>query len=346
MLRAEQDERRAQRTVVGARARPQSAPLGRSGGGGPTGSGGDAGSKKKQPAASAPAAPEIADEGHASFSAWAQAGPLLRYLPCAARGDDGEDDEGQAGETWAAPTALAIDARRGTIAVADRSVVRVYKWLPKVQLWLHRLTIDDQRQPSALAFAGDGELVVANGSSLVIFDYRSKMTLRTIGGGGRGGLKAFTAVAANAEKVAAFDAHLEQLLVYNLVTGSLLRCLSLPGISVAAGGLSIGFATGQVAVLEQRIEEPEGSPLRAKLRVYRLFDSSCVWQLSADRLLQRPSTISHSHGHFLVAGVASNDSCAEDGAGVSIQVIDNKGHCVREVSVGRGAMACGRCVSI
>eukprot|EP01047_Picozoa_sp_COSAG01_P057725 COSAG01_NODE_6709_length_3534_cov_2.341776_2_plen_792_part_00 len=265
---------------------------------------------------------------------WAGGAPLrvLRRLPPQNRrggsggssssdDDDDDDDESVGGDDT---IALALDSRRGAAVVVGRGSVQLYKWLAKVQIWLFRRALaagaegaegeqqqqqEQLRRPCAVAVAseGDGQIVVADAEGgVVVFSAAGKYQ-RVIGRGrrGRGALHSPTAVAANAQVVAAFDdwpparqgsggggggggeEHEKAAVhIYALDNGALLRVLPMVGYRVSCGGLAFDGG-GHLAVLARGDGGGGGrggGRGGARLMLWRLFDGSCARQLGRAQL--------------------------------------------------------------
>eukprot|EP01043_Picozoa_sp_COSAG02_P076400 COSAG02_NODE_16208_length_1104_cov_1.345274_1_plen_200_part_01 len=191
----------------------------------------------------------------ALLARWEPAGRLLRRLPATAVGADdssssssGSDDEhSEPAIGWTAPSALAFDIAGSSAAVLDGAEVRLYKWLPKLQLWWQRGAIGGAGtiQPQGLAALEGSELAVtdAHRRSVVVFgsDGNEK---RTIGRGlTRGSLVWPAALAADASgtTLAVFDREPARIQLHKASTGALLRTLALEALgvtSVPVGGMA------------------------------------------------------------------------------------------------------------
>ncbi len=303
-------------------------PKGRTG----AGSGESRGPTARHTAAGAGSSAEVDETTRALLARWEPAGRLLRRLPATAVGADdssssGSDDEhSEPAIGWTAPSALAFDVAGSSAAVLDGAEVRLYKWLPKLQLWWQRGAIGGAGtiQPQGLAALEGSELAVtdAHRRSVVVFgsDGHEK---RTIGRGlTRGSLVWPAALAADASgtTLAVFDREPARIQLHKASTGALLRTLALEALgvtSVPVGGMAFD-GCGHILVCDQ-----------AGQRVLRLriFDGSCSATLSSDQL-SCPGAVA-----------ALDDGTAIVGNGNTLQVFRPDGHWLCSVAVGRGGNA-------
>eukprot|EP01043_Picozoa_sp_COSAG02_P008698 COSAG02_NODE_283_length_25709_cov_24.523311_17_plen_725_part_00 len=297
-------------------------------------------SARHTPGGAAGSSAEVDETTRVLLARWESAGRLLRRLPATAAGldDSGSGSGGGSSSSesddehlepaigWRAPSVLAFDAAGSSVAVLDGAEVRLYKWLPKLQLWLQRGAISGTGsiQPQGLAALEGSELAItdAHRHVVVVFDSDGHEK-RTIGRGlTRGSLVCPTALAADASgtTLAVFDRKPARIQLHRASTGALLRTLALEALgvtSVPVGGMAFD-GCGHILVCDQ-----------AGQRVLRLriFDGSCSATLSSDQL-SCPGAVAALH-----------DGTAIVGNGNTLQVFRPDGHWLCSVAVGRGGTA-------
>ena len=284
---------------------------------------------------------------------WEPAGRLLRRLAATPAGSGGggdgdgsssssdddssssSDEDGAAphkraprgaAAAWAAPAALALDPGSSDAAVLDGDEVRLYKWLPKMQVWMRRGRDEAQLgAPSqGVAMLGSGEIAVAHARrGCVVVLGPGGIEVRTIGRGlTRGSLSRPSALASDADSdtLAVLDSDPVRLQLHRASTGALLRTFALDSLgvrTVPTGGLAID-GTGHVLVCD---------PDRRRVLRLRVFDGGCAAQLGAGKLTCPTAVAAMADGTVLVG---------DDG---SIQVFRSDGSWLCSVAVGRGGSA-------
>lgn len=263
---------------------------------------------------------------------WESAGRLLRRLPATtARADDSDssesdDEQSEPGIGWVAPSALALDVAGSSAAILDGAEIRLYKWLPKLQLWLQRGAIGGAGpiRPQGVAALEGGELAVtdAHRRSVVVFD-SDGVERRTIGRGlTRGSLVRPTALAADASgaMLAVFDIEPARVQLHRASTGTLMRTFALDSLgvtSVPVGGMCFD-GSGHILVCD-----PSGQRV---LRL-RIFDGGCSATLSSDQLSYPGAVTALADGTAIVANRST------------LLVFRPDGHWLCSVAVGRGGNA-------
>ena len=263
---------------------------------------------------------------------WESAGRLLRRLPATtvpaddSNSSESDDEQSEPGIGWVAPSALAFDVAGSSAAILDGAEIRLYTWLPKLQLWLQRGAIGGAGliRPQGVAALAGGELAVADAHrrSVVVFD-SDGLERRTIGRGlTRGSLVRPTALASDASgaMLAVFDIEPARVQLHRASTGALLRTFALDSLgvtSVPVGGISFD-GSGHILVCD---------PAGQRVLRLRTFDGGCSATLSSDQL-SCPGAVT-----------ALSDGTAIVGNRSTLQVFRPDGHWLCSVAVGRGGNA-------